>query len=161
MYDLIQSCIIQLYDQHVGAQIGTQRGRRATPEFEAPPSFLGSSVNLSLRRSNNLGLPPAFGSLIEDDEDSWRSSDGFERSPTPADFENIADEDTWATLNGGHLNVDLFNDRSDRRTLSSAASENSKNILVSIVSVFGQILVSSSLLHPTTGRPSRSIGKTH
>ncbi|KAG0557463.1 hypothetical protein KC19_11G132500 [Ceratodon purpureus] len=114
----------------VTSDLETQRGRRATPEFEAPPSFLGSSVNLSLRRSNNLGLPPAFGSLIEDDKDSWRSSDGFERSPTPADFENIADEDTWATLNGGHLNVDLFNDRTDRRAMSSAASENSKNILL-------------------------------
>jgi hypothetical protein len=103
-------------------------------------------VPVSLRRSNNLGHPPAFGSLIEDEDDSWRSIDGFEKSPTPADFENIADEDTWATLNGGHPNVDLFNDRSDRRAMSSAASEDSKSILVSVVSTSGSMFLS----YPTT-----------
>lgn len=91
-------------------------------------------MTVSIRRSNNLGLPPAFGSLLEDIDESWRSPDGFERSPTPADFQNTADEDTWASLNGCHLNVDLFNDRSDRRAMSSASNEDSKTILVSIVS---------------------------
>lgn len=91
---------------------------------------------MSMRRSNNVGLPPAFGTLIEDEEDSWGVSDSFERSPTPADFENIADEDTWATLNGGQLNADLFNDRSDRRAMSSAASEDSRSLLVSVTTVF-------------------------
>lgn len=110
--------------------------KRSTPEFEPPPNFLGSSVSVSLRRSNNLGLPPAFGTLIEDEEDSWGISDGLDRSPAPADFENIADEDTWATLNGGRLNVDLFNDRSDGRATSSAASDDSKSTLVSILLLF-------------------------
>lgn len=113
-----------------------QRRKRSTgtPEFEPPSSLLGSSVSVSLRRSNNVGLPPAFGTLIEDEEDSWGVSDSFsfERSTTPADFKNVADEDTWATLNGGQLTADLFNDRSDRRAISSAASEDSRSLLVSV-----------------------------
>lgn len=90
-------------------------------------------MSVSLRRSNNLGLPPAFGTLIEDEEDSWGVSDSFDRSPTPENFKNIADEDTWASLNSGHFNVDLLNERAT----SSAASEDSRSLLVSITSAFG------------------------
>ncbi|XP_024360207.1 kinesin-like protein KIN-7L isoform X2 [Physcomitrium patens] len=107
-----------------------QRMKKTAKEFEAPSNFLGSTVPVSLRRSHNLGLPPAFGSLIEDEEDFWKSPDVLDKPPTPADFENVADEDTWASLNGGHMNSDLFNDRFDRRAISSSASEDSRCILL-------------------------------
>ena len=105
--------------------------KRPIPEVETPPAFL-DNLPAGLRRDRVLGLPPAFGSLNEDEGDSWRSPDGLDRSPTPADFGNIADEDTWATLNGGHVNDDLFNFQTERRASSGVSEESSRSVLVSL-----------------------------
>ncbi|KAG0628986.1 hypothetical protein M758_1G068000 [Ceratodon purpureus] len=54
------------------------------------------------RRDRTFGLPPAFESLVNDESDSfWSNSSGMDSSPTLTDFQNVADEDTWVSLNRG------------------------------------------------------------
>lgn len=53
-----------------------------------------------MRRDRTFGLPPAFESLINDESDSfWSNSSGSDSLPASAEFQNFADEDTWASLN--------------------------------------------------------------
>jgi hypothetical protein len=52
------------------------------------------------RRDRAFGLPPAFESLVDDESDSfWSNSSGADVQPTLSNFENVADEDTWMSLN--------------------------------------------------------------
>ena len=70
--------------------------------------FLGPDcvdINLrtpATRRDRTFGLPPAFESLVNDESDSfWSNSSGSDTLPAFADSQNVADEDTWVSLNRG------------------------------------------------------------
>lgn len=54
------------------------------------------------RKDRTFGLPPAFESLVSDESGSfWSNSSGVDSLPALADFQNVADEDTWVSLNRG------------------------------------------------------------
>ncbi|BBN13499.1 centromeric protein E [Marchantia polymorpha subsp. ruderalis] len=58
------------------------------------------NILYSMRRDRHFDLPPAFDTLVDDE--AWNDSNAIEEPPPPTDFENIADEDTWMSLNKGH-----------------------------------------------------------
>ncbi|KAG6541579.1 hypothetical protein Mapa_017033 [Marchantia paleacea] len=58
------------------------------------------NILYSMRRDRHFDLPPAFDTL--GDEEAWNDSSAIEEPLPPSDFENIADEDTWMSLNKGH-----------------------------------------------------------
>lgn len=74
-----------------------------------------------------------FGSLIEDEEDFWKSLDVFDKLLILVDFENVVDEDIWVFLNGGYMNSDFFNDCFDCRVIFLLVSEDLRCILVSVI----------------------------
>ncbi|CAM6086375.1 unnamed protein product [Calypogeia fissa] len=59
------------------------------------------NILYSMRRDRNHTLPPAF-EIDEEPDTLWPDSNDVEEAEPPSDFGNIADEDTWMSLNRGH-----------------------------------------------------------
>jgi hypothetical protein len=105
--------------------------RKSVDEIEDDETM--DNILYSMRRDRNHTLPPAF--EIEDETASfWPRSNDLEELEPPSDFQNIADEDTWMSLNKGHTTSSTvfapgFSGFSEKESLSTAEAR--KSILVS------------------------------
>ncbi|KAL3691446.1 hypothetical protein R1sor_005097 [Riccia sorocarpa] len=81
----------------------------------------------SMRRDRRVDLPPEFDTLV--DEESWNDSSVLNDPLPPSDFENIADEDTWMSLNKGHTTSStVFTSDMFERSRSSGGSSDAERL---------------------------------